>query len=52
MTVYASGGHAYLVVAGLRFDTSLRDDPRHTGPAWSKKLRKSASYVPRHPNRY
>jgi hypothetical protein len=49
ITVYSSPGHAYLVVAGLRFDTSLRDDPSRTGPAWSKKLRRSASYVPRHP---
>ena len=25
ITVYAHGGHAYVVVAGLRFDTSMRD---------------------------
>ena len=49
ITVYANGGHAYLVVAGLRLDTSLRDDPRRTGPQWSLKLRRSASYQPRHP---
>jgi hypothetical protein len=49
ITVYANSGHAYLVVAGLRLDTGMRDDPSHTGPAWSKKLRRSASYVPRHP---
>ena len=49
ITVYSAPGHAYVVVAGLRFDTGMRDDPGHTGPAWSKKLRKSASYVPRHP---
>jgi hypothetical protein len=52
ITVYANGGHAYVYVAGLRFDTSLRDDPHHTGPAWSKRLRRNASYVPRHPKRY
>jgi hypothetical protein len=49
ITVYANSGHAYIVVAGLRFDTSLRDDPDHTGPAWSKRLRRNDSYVPRHP---
>ncbi len=49
ITVYAHGGHAYLVVAGLRLDTSLRDDPSRTGPQWSLKLRRSASYQPRHP---
>ena len=49
ITVYTNSGHAYLVVAGLRLDTGMRDDPSRTGPAWSKKLRRSASYVPRHP---
>jgi cell wall-associated NlpC family hydrolase len=52
ITVYANSGHAYIYVAGLRFDTSLRDDPDHTGPAWSKRLRKNDSYVPRHPRGY
>jgi cell wall-associated NlpC family hydrolase len=52
LTVYANGGHAYMYVAGLRFDTSMRDDPSRTGPGWSKKLRKNASYVPRHPRGY
>src|SRR3954447_13388241 len=42
VTVYAHGGHAYMVVAGLRLDTSMRDNPRRTGPQWSKRLRKSA----------
>jgi cell wall-associated NlpC family hydrolase len=55
MTVYAHGGHAYLVVAGLRFDTSMRDPdapgPR-TGPRWSRTLRRSAAFVPRHPRGY
>jgi hypothetical protein len=49
ITVYTNSGHAYLVVAGLRLDTGMRDDPTRTGPAWSKKLRRSASYIPRHP---
>jgi hypothetical protein len=55
ITVYAHGGHAYVVVAGLRFDTSMRDPdapgPR-TGPRWSKSLRKSKAFVARHPARY
>jgi hypothetical protein len=55
ITVYASGGHAYIVVAGLRFDTSMRDrdapGPR-TGPRWSKTLRKSNAFVARHPRGY
>ena len=49
ITVYTNSGHAYLVVAGLRLDTGMRDDPTRTGPAWGKKLRRSASYTPRHP---
>jgi hypothetical protein len=53
--VYAHSGHAYVVIAGLRFDTSMRDagapGPR-TGPRWSKKLRRSAAFVARHPAGY
>jgi len=52
ITVYTNPGHAYVVVAGLRFDTSMRDDPSRTGPAWSKRLRRSDSFVARHPSRY
>jgi hypothetical protein len=55
ITVYAHGGHAYIVVAGLRFDTSLRDSdapgPR-TGPRWSRTLRESDAFVARHPRDY
>ena len=52
ITVYAHRGHAYLVVAGLRLDTSLREDPTRTGPQWSKRLRKQAAFMARHPRRY
>jgi hypothetical protein len=52
LTVYAHGSHAYLVVAGLRLDTSLRDDPSRTGPAWSRRLRRSAAFTARHPRGY
>jgi hypothetical protein len=55
ITVYAHGGHAYIVVAGLRFDTSMRDadapGPR-SGPRWSRTLRKSSAFVARHPLGY
>jgi hypothetical protein len=55
ITVYAHGGHAYVVVAGFRFDTSMRDPdapgPR-TGPRWSRTLRKSSAFVARHPRGY
>jgi hypothetical protein len=55
ITVYAHGGHAYVVVAGLRFDTSLRDPDAPgptTGPRWSRTLRESAAFVARHPRGY
>jgi hypothetical protein len=55
ITVYAHGGHAYVVVAGLRFDTSLRDSDApgpSSGPRWSRTLRESDAFVARHPLGY
>jgi hypothetical protein len=55
ITVYAHGGHAYVVVAGYRFDTSMRDSDApgpSTGPRWSRSLRKSSAFVARHPRGY
>jgi hypothetical protein len=55
LTVYAHGGHAYLVVAGYRFDTSMHDSDApgpSTGPRWSKSLRRSSAFVARHPRGY
>jgi hypothetical protein len=39
ITVYFNGGHAYVVIAGLRFDTSAPDDGA-SGPGWSKDVRR------------
>jgi hypothetical protein len=53
LTVYAHGGHAYMVVAGYRFDTSMRDAGAPgpgTGPRWSRTLRRSDAFVARHPS--
>src|SRR6185503_13030169 len=55
LTVYASGGHAYLVVAGFRFDTSMHDSDApgpSPGPRWSRTLRRPDAFVARHPNGY
>ena len=55
ITVYAHGGHAYIVVAGLRFDTSMRDADApgpSSGPRWSRTLRESDAFVARHPRGY
>jgi Putative peptidoglycan binding domain len=46
ITVYANSGHAYLVVAGLRFDTSGSGEK---GPRWRPQFRSSSGYVARHP---
>jgi cell wall-associated NlpC family hydrolase len=46
ITVYANGGHAYMVIAGLRFDTS---GPGPSGPRWRVQKRSSRGYVARHP---
>jgi hypothetical protein len=55
ITVYAHGGHAYAVIAGLRFDTSMHDPDAPgpgTGPRWSRTLRESDAFVARHPRGY
>jgi hypothetical protein len=48
ITVYANGGHAYAVIAGVRWDTS-GDRGGETGPRWHTDLRSSAGFVGRHP---
>ena len=39
ITVYAHGGHAFVEIAGLRFDTSMPDDGQ-SGPGWSADVKK------------
>jgi cell wall-associated NlpC family hydrolase len=46
VTIYASPGHVYMVVAGRRFDTTGRSE---TGTRWQPDQRSSAGYVVRHP---
>ena len=48
ITVYAHGSHAYMIIAGLRFDTSGRGEE---GPRWRLEPRSGAGYVKRHPSR-
>jgi len=50
ITVYANSGHAYAVIAGLRFDTS--GTVGGSGPSWSTEMRASAGFVARHPDGY
>ena len=47
VTIYANAGHAFMVVAGLRFDTSGR---QVTGTRWQDaKARSYAGFTVRHP---
>jgi hypothetical protein len=65
VTIYTNPGHAYMVVAGLRFDTSMRTPivsaarksstrTRRATPAltsrWSTKMRPADGYTVRHPS--
>lgn len=63
ITVYAHGGHAYAVIAGLRLDTSIGSSPRGSdrklaqrhkksmerGPRWRPWERSSRGFKKRHP---
>jgi cell wall-associated NlpC family hydrolase len=46
VTVYAKPSHAYMVVAGLRFDTSGRASQ---GTRWQADMRSARGYTVRHP---
>jgi hypothetical protein len=56
ISVYAHGGHAYAVIAGLRLDTGSRDpngarygQEPGSGPRWNKTMRDPSGYRVRHP---
>jgi hypothetical protein len=65
ITIYSNPGHAYMVVAGLRFDTSMRTPiagaarksstrtkraTRTLTSRWSTKMRPADGYTVRHPS--
>jgi cell wall-associated NlpC family hydrolase len=50
ISVYANAGHAYAVIAGLRWDTA--GDTSGTGPRWHAEMASSAGFVARHPPGY
>ena len=45
ITVYTRSSHAYVVIAGLRFDTSGRGE---SGPRWRREPRSPRGFVARH----
>jgi hypothetical protein len=46
ITVYANGGHTFMLVAGLRFDTS---GLRASGSRWQASARPAGGFAVRHP---
>jgi len=46
VTIYANAGHAYMTVAGLRFDTSGQ---QQAGTRWQSVLRSNRGFHVRHP---
>ena len=59
ITIYTNPGHAFMVVAGLRFDTSMRSavaarrtrthGARRLTSRWSADMRPTRGYTARHP---
>jgi peptidoglycan hydrolase CwlO-like protein len=50
ITVYANAGHAWAVIAGLRWDTS--GDVSGSGPRWHTDMASTAGFIARHPAGY
>jgi hypothetical protein len=53
ITVYTNPGHAFVQIAGIRFDTSREADPHPasgTGPRWRPVWKHPSGFDARHPN--
>jgi cell wall-associated NlpC family hydrolase len=53
VTVYTNPAHAFIEVAGIRFDTSAEDDPHPppgTGPRWRPLMHSTRGFEARHPS--
>jgi cell wall-associated NlpC family hydrolase len=52
ITVYTNPGHAFIEIAGIRFDTSAEADPhpaRGSGPRWRPLFLNPPGFMARHP---
>jgi hypothetical protein len=54
ITVYTNPGHAFMMIAGLRLDTGMRDNTVRgqfpgRGPRWAKVKRSTSGFSARHP---
>ena len=47
--IYANREHVFMVIAGLRWDTSYSEDGDRSGPGWSEQMRPSSGFRLRHP---
>jgi hypothetical protein len=53
ITVYTNPAHAFVQIAGIRFDTSAEDDPHPapgSGPRWRPVMNHAPSFQARHPS--
>ncbi len=48
LTIWTNSGHAYMYVAGLRFDTSAQGETG--GSRWTSQGRSNAGFIDRHPS--
>jgi hypothetical protein len=54
-TIYTNPGHAFVIIAGLRLDTGMRDNTvpgqiPGRGPRWAKAKRSTRGFTARHPD--
>jgi hypothetical protein len=47
--IYANHEHVFMVIAGLRWDTSYITDGDRSGPGWSEQMRPTGGFRVRHP---
>lgn len=51
ITIFTNPDHAYVVIAGIRLDTSAADDPAGgKGPRWRPLRKSNAGFTVRHPS--
>jgi len=51
ITIFTNEGHAYVVIAGIRLDTSAADDPNGgEGPRWRPLRGSNSGFTVRHPD--
>lgn len=53
ITVYTNPAHAFVEIAGIRFDTSAEDDlkpPPGSGPRWRPVMDRTSGFQARHPS--